>query len=512
MKNFTLLFLLLISLNSSAQIIQDWDISPLGQVTYFERDNGFLEKSYNDSTEVFTDYRKHYFGEIYTRSVFASCETEIINFLDQVYYDYFFPTYDTYFAIEEWYSNDDYFYILNQTDTIKFHHKAPLNFSWTIPVTHNDFDEIKFECVQLTEEEVFGTMDSVRIFEMTTFQNGSPTNSEVNLRKIHLSKLHGFTTYTPFYRWVKGYISWTQNQEFNILGIEKNDEIKGLIPHFDLFFENYSVGDIFKWYYKSPINLQIGNSPFQRWHIDSIIDLSFYSDSLIEITYDRYTMTEEDEIYTCDTFLNQFISYKKSDFFGLFVTAPRFLFGGNSNGTSIDNPISIWQLESIQKIGNNQLEFKTKSIEWYNFNNCQEMFSDGWANQIHQTDLGLTFRYQAAITIDDQIELIGYRKGNVIVGDITPVCLLSSNNNISTKTTHSIQFFPNPTSEEINIKFSMENHAPYSFSIYNTFGQLMRSEENFISNSINLSSLEKGIYYLEIQSKDGYFVKKIVKQ
>ena len=36
------------------------------------------------------------------------------------------------------------------------------------------------------------------------------------------------------------------------------------------------------------------------------------------------------------------------------------------------------------------------------------MFTDGWANQIHQTELGLTFRYQAGIAIDYQKELIGY--------------------------------------------------------------------------------------------------------
>jgi len=73
MKNQFLFFLLFISTFSAAQIIQDWDISPLGQRTYFERDNGHLEMYYNDSTEVFADYRKHYFGEKYIKGVFQGC-------------------------------------------------------------------------------------------------------------------------------------------------------------------------------------------------------------------------------------------------------------------------------------------------------------------------------------------------------------------------------------------------------------------------------------------------------
>jgi len=119
----------------------------------------------------------------------------------------------------------DFYYILNQNDTIKFYHKAPLNFTWKIPVVHDDFDEIKFDCVQITEQDVFGNIDSVRVFQITTFQNNGSVISPLHLRTIHLSKTYGLLTFTPFYRWVKGYINWTFEEQFNISGFEKNDEV-----------------------------------------------------------------------------------------------------------------------------------------------------------------------------------------------------------------------------------------------------------------------------------------------
>ena len=111
MKNQLLFFLLFISTFSSAQIIQDWDLSPLGQRTYFERDNGFSEMYYNDSTEVFVDYRKHYFGEKYTKDAFHGCYNEIQDFFTQVYSDMFFPNFEEHFAVEKFYTTIENTYI-----------------------------------------------------------------------------------------------------------------------------------------------------------------------------------------------------------------------------------------------------------------------------------------------------------------------------------------------------------------------------------------------------------------
>ena len=87
----------------------------------------------------------------------------------------------------------------------------------------DDFDEIKFECIQITEQDVFGNLDSVRVFQITTFQNNNPVNSSINLRFINLSKKNGLLNFTPFYHLVKGNISWTSEEQYNISGFEKKN-------------------------------------------------------------------------------------------------------------------------------------------------------------------------------------------------------------------------------------------------------------------------------------------------
>ena len=515
MKNQLLFFLLFISTFLSGQIIQDWDLSPLGQRTYFERDNGYLEMYYNDSTEVFADYRKHYFGEKYTKDVFHGCYDEIQDFFtfDYYYSDYFYPSFEEYFAVEEWYSNDDFFYILNQNDTIKFYHKAPLNFTWKIPVIHDEFDEIKLKCVQLTEEDVFGNIDSVRVFEITTFQNNSPVNSPINLRNVKLSKTFGLLNFTPFYRWVKGYINWTDEEQFNISGFEKDDQVSGLIPEFDLFFEDYQVGDIFKWYYKSPISFPSMDSPFERWYVDSITALSFFPDSLIEITYDRKIQTNDNGSIDCDSISEEVITYRKIDFAGLLRTAPRFLFGSSSVGPSMDYNDNIWQLKSVKKNSAGKLVFDIKSWEWYDFNNCENQFTEGWKNQIYEDDLGLIYRKNnSGNGSSSKLELLGYKRDNITIGDISPICLVSSNNNTLTNEKPSFQIYPNPTSNYLNFIFPKNQNEPFSIYIYDSIGKIVLEKGNINLNPIDISKLEKGFYFVKISSSFGESIFRIAKQ
>lgn len=510
MKNQFLFFLLLLSSFSSAQIIQDWDLSPLGQRTYFERDNGFLEMYYNDSTEVFADYRKHYFGEKYTKDVLGGCYNEIETYLTQYYSDYFFPSFEENFAVEEWYSNDDFYYILNQNDTIKFHHKSPLGFSWKIPVIHDDFDEIKFDCVQITEQDVFGNLDSVRIFQITTFQNNVQVISPLHLRNINLSKKNGLLNFTPFYRWVKGYLSWTSEEQFNISGFEKNNEVIGLIPEFDLFFENYAIGDIFKWHSKTPVSFPGGNYFNQSWKIDSITHVSFFPDSLIEITFDSqfHGFSSSDGPY-CDSIENQIMVYTKPDFSALFNTAPRHLFG-SSNGANL-NFNQLFILNSIKKNEDERLIFDIELLTWYQFDICEVFpFTDGYDEYKFESDIGFTYHYYSAINSDGKTELVGFKTNNIVSGNTTPVDCLTPNNNL-TKEEFNLQIYPNPTSDYLNFIFSKNQNQPFSFLIYDALGKLVLQKRNIVDTSFNISKLKKGFYFVKISSSFGESVHKIMK-
>jgi hypothetical protein len=75
--------------------------------------------------------------------------------------------------------------------------------------------------------------------------------------------------------------------------------------------------------------------------------------------------------------------------------------------------------------------------------------------------------------------------------------------------------FPNPTSGELNISFSINNNDNINIEIYNMMGQNVYNERltNFIGNynkTINTKPLSKGVYFLKVTSSSGISIKKII--
>ncbi len=83
---------------------------------------------------------------------------------------------------------------------------------------------------------------------------------------------------------------------------------------------------------------------------------------------------------------------------------------------------------------------------------------------------------------------------------------------------NSINLFPNPTSENIRLKYNIESTTSVKISIINILGQEVYAEE--ISKlsageqtiDLNVSSFEKGTYFVKIQTNDSFATKKIIVQ
>ncbi|HQQ93624.1 MAG TPA: T9SS type A sorting domain-containing protein [Bacteroidia bacterium] len=75
-----------------------------------------------------------------------------------------------------------------------------------------------------------------------------------------------------------------------------------------------------------------------------------------------------------------------------------------------------------------------------------------------------------------------------------------------------IKLFPNPASDFIQVYYSLDISEPFkSVSFYNNLGQLVLKVELSFKNkkaSIPISSLENGIYILELESPSGHSLKK----
>ena len=69
-----------------------------------------------------------------------------------------------------------------------------------------------------------------------------------------------------------------------------------------------------------------------------------------------------------------------------------------------------------------------------------------------------------------------------------------------------IEVYPNPASNMINI----DNSEVETIKIFNLSGKLILTEQN--SNQINVEAFSKGIYFLSIQTKNGLYTSKFVKE
>jgi hypothetical protein len=68
--------------------------------------------------------------------------------------------------------------------------------------------------------------------------------------------------------------------------------------------------------------------------------------------------------------------------------------------------------------------------------------------------------------------------------------------------------FPNPASENINIRFFQDNLGKAKILLFNTLGQMVYSSDIFIDDCltehvINVDNLPKGLYFLKITNADG---------
>ena len=74
---------------------------------------------------------------------------------------------------------------------------------------------------------------------------------------------------------------------------------------------------------------------------------------------------------------------------------------------------------------------------------------------------------------------------------------------------YSTNIFPNPAKNNLTIENS--NFVIKSVELYNIAGQLVKSENvNSMKTNLNVSNLNKGIYILEIKSKETSIRRKLI--
>lgn len=131
---------------------------------------------------------------------------------------------------------------------------------------------------------------------------------------------------------------------------------------------------------------------------------------------------------------------------------------------------------------------------------------DGSAGSIDATPLSSSFNTPYSVAADIS--------GNIFVADFSNHKIRQIVNNLSYKSqklgTH-INIYPNPVGDIINIDLA-ESDVVVS-TLYDSLGkQILSKKLNFLKNSINVSQLPLGIYFLKIEDDKGVAFQKILKQ
>ncbi|MFN4082251.1 MAG: M36 family metallopeptidase [Bacteroidia bacterium] len=132
--------------------------------------------------------------------------------------------------------------------------------------------------------------------------------------------------------------------------------------------------------------------------------------------------------------------------------------------------------------------FKHKELLWKAFARRGMGFSATQGATTSRTD------GNEAFDLPPGLNPVGIAKGNVL-------------NNL-------VNVYPNPFAGQINIELSKDAYI-YNIKVFNTEGKLVNIKQvNKVSRNenINLDNLQAGLYFIEIESSDGKFVSKALKQ
>jgi hypothetical protein len=85
--------------------------------------------------------------------------------------------------------------------------------------------------------------------------------------------------------------------------------------------------------------------------------------------------------------------------------------------------------------------------------------------------------------------------------------------NLPEQTESSIAIYPNPVSNKLTIEFADDNFANEEYCIFNVYGQLvLKGEMRSRKNDLDLSTLDDGVYIIDIKGVQSSLRKRIIKQ
>jgi len=240
--------------------------------------------------------------------------------------------------------------------------------------------------------------------------------------------------------------------------------------------------------------------------LKTLILLSFLSmkaqvDPILDYTWTIEKIVTENETITAD--LNPFGEFDKFTLTDGFVlenmTFYYFLFGNCESDLSFDDDLNFYYYLSGCTLSEDSSEIATFFNEVFVLENTDLLDIDNESLPDPYGPLTYDFRIEGEIIYLDITNSLG---------DVATfwASTLSSESFEANK----FSIYPNPVNNNLNIQ--SENRDIQIIEIYNLNGKLVLQHKYNLNEAIDVSSLAKGLYLLKVQTENGSFTKKLVKE
>ncbi|BFO64232.1 BspA family leucine-rich repeat surface protein [Chryseobacterium sp. S0630] len=269
-------------------------------------------------------------------------------------------------------------------------------------------------------------------------------------------------------------------------------------------------------------NRTVFNQTLNSWDVSKVTDMSWMFGQCLSFNqrldnWDTSSLEDMHFMFHMIPVFNQPLNWNTSK-----VTNMAHVFHGC---TTFNQPLDNWDMTKVTRIdqilnfasGFNQSLGNWNLVSLTNGNasltmsglNCENYSKTllGWAdnpNIANNVSLGSVQGLKYASNVSDKRDIL-INKGWSIVGDVVGSCLLSSSD---VRLNKKLSLYPNPTVDDIHVEGLSDIK---SYKIYDASGRLVK-EGNPNNEIINVSSLPKGNYILQLMLKEKTISSKFIKK
>lgn len=484
MKLLTLIFFVFFTLTLTGQ---DWAPFVPGQVYFYQSDDNTVLRK-----EIKAAYDRGTHTVMYFHNGFEdSCEAQDYNDLINAPWP---------FNLDSLIVNDTSFTYVSGSVTLHFNHALTIGDSIRVQVPEYSIDFQRFNAIQAKLDSmgvisIGGVVDSVKYFSVKGLKNGQLVDLDSIDPQIILTKQFGLLSYTCLEIPYQENVSYKLQPTARLLVGLSNDSISfGVIDLEPKDFFALQPGDILKWrettrsyFPPETTTIRLRDSVLSVHRTDSTFSYTFYRQNRGTFSQSFNTMKLAEFSRQNSNYLN-LEAMKWNRFMNMFLSW--------NQGYNIDSSetISGWSMlvDGFEAIpGDNVCDFgQIPDIGiWNTFN----------------VDIGMVYQNDDnALTAAYITELIAYRLGNKVVGNIAPLSVPAIDFQLSLS--------PNPASSHVHLDLPPSALHQGQLTLTDLTGRVVLRKQLQGNDRVTVSSLPTGLYLVEVRANDQRFQGKLIIQ